>query len=269
VCEQPKWVRMWITVQGPRGVQPRSKLSETSEWNRRPRIGSRHVDMGEAFPFGEWSGTLRHMNDAQIKTRDDLEQGLAALITLEPRFGFVAHLAEPVPLRLRGDGFPALLDIILGQQISVASAAGVRRRLEAAGATTAKGVRSYDEAGLRALGLTRQKAHYIHLLAHTPFDYAALRDLPNDAVIQCLTALKGIGPWSAEIYAMFALGRTDVIAAGDLAIQEATRQLFSLPARPDTAQMREIAQAWAPWRSVAARALWAYYQDTTSREGIG
>ncbi|MBB5515647.1 DNA-3-methyladenine glycosylase II [Rubricella aquisinus] len=209
------------------------------------------------------------MDEPLIRHRADLDQALVALIAIEPRFAFVRQLAEPVPLRLREDGFPALLNIILGQQISVASAASVWRRLDAAGATTEAGVQRYDEPGLRALGLTRQKAHYINLLAHAEFDYTALRHLPSAEVIHRLTRLKGIGPWTAEIYAMFCLGRADVIAAGDLAIQEATRQLFGLSARPDTHEMRAIAQDWSPWRSVAARALWAYYQDMTTREGIG
>ncbi|AMY69128.1 DNA-3-methyladenine glycosylase II, putative [Frigidibacter mobilis] len=87
-------------------------------------------------------------------------------------------------------------------------------------------------------------------------------------MIARLVALPGIGPWSAEIYAMFSLGRADVFAPGDLALQEAARLLFDLPGRPSAGELRSLAAAWSPWRAVAARALWAYYRMARHREGI-
>jgi len=87
-------------------------------------------------------------------------------------------------------------------------------------------------------------------------------------VIARLVALPGIGPWTAEIYAMFSLGRADVFAPGDLALQEAARLLFALPERPSAGQLRKMAEAWSPWRAVAARALWAYYRIARHREGL-
>lgn len=209
------------------------------------------------------------MTERIIQTTADLDEGMAYLIGIEPRFSVIDTTYDPLPLRLRGDGFPAILSAILGQQISVAAAAGIWARLQAADAVTEEGVRQYDEAGLRALGLTRQKAGYIHGIAQARVDYMALRTLPTSDVIRDLTALKGIGPWTAEIYTMFSLGRIDVMPAGDLAIQEAARVLFDLPTRPDAKQMRSMAAPWTPWRSVAARALWHYYKHLKSREGIG
>ena len=92
--------------------------------------------------------------------------------------------------------------------------------------------------------------------------------MPNEQVIATLVAVPGIGAWTAEIYAMFALGRADVFAPGDLALQEAARILFDLPERPGERAFRQMAEAWSPWRAVAARTLWAYYRVAKTREGI-
>ena len=124
------------------------------------------------------------------------------------------------------------------------------------------------EEELRAAGLSRQKAGYALALAHSPVDFDALRQMPDEAVIADLVAVKGIGRWTAEIYAMFALGRADVFAPNDLALQEAARHLFGLDARPKEAELRAMALAWSPWRAVAARILFAYYHVVKSREGI-
>ena len=99
-------------------------------------------------------------------------------------------------------------------------------------------------------------------------DFAALRSAPYAEVMAVLTAVPGIGQWTAEIYAMFALGRADVFAPGDLALQEAARLLFGMEARPSERALRGMAQDWAPWRAVAARLLWAYYRVAKEREGI-
>ena len=121
---------------------------------------------------------------------------------------------------------------------------------------------------LRAVGLSRQKFIYARELALADIDYIALRDMSDEAVIKTLVAVKGIGPWTAEVYAMFSLGRADVFAPGDLAMQEAARSLYDLPERPKEKAFREMADAWAPWRAVAARLLWAYYAYEKDRDGI-
>ena len=104
--------------------------------------------------------------------------------------------------------------------------------------------------------------------AEAGIDYDALARLPDDAVIATLVAVPGIGHWTAEIYAMFSLGRADVFAHGDLALQEGVRLLFDLPERPKDRALRQMAEGWRPWRSVAARLLWAYYRVDKQREGI-
>ena len=105
-------------------------------------------------------------------------------------------------------------------------------------------------------------------LAEADIDFSALRDVSDGDVIKTLIQVQGIGAWTAEIYAMFSLGRADVFAPGDLALQEAARILFDLPERPKERELRKMAEAWSPWRSVAARLLFSYYHVAKSREGI-
>ena len=195
-------------------------------------------------------------------------EGAAWLANRDPRFGAALATLGPLPLRLRDDGFPALVSAICGQQVSVASANAIFARLDDAGMTDPRSVASASEEELRALGLSRPKARYVKALAAADIDYAALRTLPTDNVIATLVAVPGIGIWTAEIYAMFSLGRADVIAPADLALQEGARLLFDLPARPTDRALRAMAEDWSPWRSVAARLLWAYYAMHKQREGI-
>jgi len=160
------------------------------------------------------------------------------------------------------------LRAIVGQQVSVASARAIWARLEAAGLTEAAAMAAASDESLRAAGLSRQKARYGRALAAAGIDFCALRARPDAEVVATLVAVPGIGVWTAEIYAMFALGRADVFAPGDLALQEAARMLFDLPARPSERSLRAMAADWSPWRSVAARILWAYYRVAREREGI-
>ncbi len=104
-------------------------------------------------------------------------------------------------------------------------------------------------------------------MADARINYTALRDAPSDVVIATLTEVPGIGVWTAEIYAMFSLGRADVFAPGDLALREASRLLFELPDRPSERVLRQMAEGWSPWRAVAARLLWAYYKTAKQRDG--
>jgi DNA-3-methyladenine glycosylase II len=202
-----------------------------------------------------------------IETDACVAEGADWLAVREPRFAAALALCGPLPLRRRPDGFAALADAILGQQVSLASARAIAARMQAAGLTGEDEIAAASDAGLRAAGLSRQKARYLKALAMARLDYAALRLAPDDQVIATLTALPGIGQWTAEIYAMFALGRADILAAGDLALQEAARLLFDLPARPGAQDLRAMAADWSPWRGVAARLLWAYYRQTKGREG--
>ncbi|MBL4805889.1 MAG: DNA-3-methyladenine glycosylase 2 family protein [Rhodobacteraceae bacterium] len=202
------------------------------------------------------------LNDA------DVAEGAAWLSERFPKFAYALTLTGLPPLRLKDDGFTALLSAIVSQQISVAAARGIWGRLEAAGAIVPEVILAMEHDDLRGLGLSNQKAVYAKALAERGIDFAGLRGQRTDMVVRELTAVKGIGIWTAEVYAMFSLGRADVFASGDLALQEAAKVLFDLDARPKERALREMAEAWSPWRSVAARILWAYYHVDKKREGI-
>jgi DNA-3-methyladenine glycosylase II len=156
----------------------------------------------------------------------------------------------------------------VSQQVSVAAADAIWARLKAAGLTAPRRILAASDEDLRACGLSRQKIRYARALAAARLPYPALRAAPTDEVIATLVAVPGVGRWTAEIYAMFSLGRADVICPGDLALQEAARMLFGLEARPSEGALRALAEPWSPWRGVAARLLWAYYRVAKEREGI-
>lgn len=203
-----------------------------------------------------------------IKDDSCVAEGAAWLAAHEPRFAGALRQTGPLPLRLKADGFSELLFAIMGQQVSTASAAAINGRLCEAGLITPDAVAAAGEDALRACGLSRQKIRYAQALAQAGIDFDLLRGAPTGNVIKTLTAVPGIGPWTAEIYAMFSLGHADLFAPGDLALQEAARLLFDLPDRPKEKELRQMALAWSPWQSVAARILWAYYRVSKDREGI-
>jgi DNA-3-methyladenine glycosylase II len=203
-----------------------------------------------------------------IETLDDVEEGARWLAALEPRFALALELTGELPLRRREDGFATLFAAIVSQQVSTAAASAIWARLEALGATSPEGVAAARDEALRQAGLSRQKIAYGRELATSGVDFAALRAMPDAEVVAALVRLKGIGVWTAEIYAMFSLGRADVFAPGDLALQEAARLLFELPERPGEKALRAMSLAWSPWRAVAARLLWAYYRVANRREGV-
>ena len=206
-------------------------------------------------------GRLIHSHDCVAEGADWLRQH-------DPRFGYALDMTGPLPLRLRKDGFPALLDAIVSQQVSVAAADAIWGRLKAAGLTGPRKITWASDEDLRACGLSRQKIRYARELASSGIKFPALRDMPTDDVIARLVEVPGIGKWTAEIYAMFSLGRADVFAPGDLALQESVRLLFELDERPSEKALRAMAEEWSPWRGVAARLLWAYYHVAKKREGI-
>lgn len=197
-----------------------------------------------------------------------IAEGADHLAATEPAFARALARTGPLPMRLRDDGFTALLSAIVSQQVSVAAADAIWAKVEAAGMTDPARIAAADDDTLRACGLSRQKARYARALALADLPYAKLRTRPSEDVVTTLTAVPGIGRWTAEIYTMFSLGRADIFAPGDLALQEATRLLFELDVRPTERIMREMSHDWSPWRGVAARLLWAYYHVEKEREGI-
>jgi DNA-3-methyladenine glycosylase II len=203
-----------------------------------------------------------------IVSDECVAEGAAFLAVMEPRFADVLDRIGPLPLRLRNDGFNALLNAIVGQQISVAAARSIWARLEVADMVDEERIAASSVEELRRLGLSKPKARYAYELAISQFDYNGLRNESNENVIKKLTSILGIGRWSADIYAMFSLGRADVFATGDLALQEGARMLFDLDARPTAKELEVLVAKYSPWRSVAARLLWAYYAEMKSREGL-
>lgn len=197
-----------------------------------------------------------------------VSEGANWLAAQEPRFAEALALVGPLPLRRKPDGFAQLLSAIVSQQVSVASANAIWARMKAARLTGPRKITWASDDDLRAVGLSRQKIRYARALSDARIDYKGLRELPNSEVVATLVQVPGIGVWTAEIYAMFSLGRADVFAPGDLALQEAARVLFELNQRPNERTLRQMAEDWSPWRSVAARILWAYYHVAKDREGI-
>ena len=207
-------------------------------------------------------------NERIIKAPTCVAEGAQWLAKAEPRFAAALKLSGALPLRRRPDGFAQLLNAIVSQQVSVAAANAIWGRMRDARLTGPRKIKWASDETLNAAGLSRQKIRYARALADARINYNALRDDPSDVVIATLTEVPGIGVWTAEIYAMFSLGRADVFAPGDLALQEASRLLFELPDRPSERVLRQMAEGWSPWRAVAARLLWAYYKIAKQRDGI-
>ena len=207
-------------------------------------------------------------NERIIKAPTCVAEGAQWLAKAEPRFAEALKLSGALPLRRRPDGFAQLLSAIVSQQVSVAAANAIWGRMRDARLTGPRKIKWASDETLNAAGLSRQKIRYARALADARINYNALRDDPSDVVIATLTEVPGIGVWTAEIYAMFSLGRADVFAPGDLALQEASRLLFELPDRPSERVLRQMAEGWSPWRAVAARLLWAYYKIAKQRDGI-
>ena len=197
-----------------------------------------------------------------------MAEGAAYLAEIDARFADALLLTGPLPLRRRKNGFGALMEVIVGQQVSVASAEAILARMKTAELAGPRKISRVSDQRLRDCGLSRQKIRYIKALASSGIRYSTLRGIDSAKVIGILTQVPGIGNWTAEVYVMFALGRADVFAPGDLALQEAARILFDLPDRPSEKALRDMAEVWSPWRSVAARLLWAYYRVAKAREGI-
>ncbi len=202
-----------------------------------------------------------------IEGPQDIAEGLAALGRAEPRFAAAAARVGPLPLRREPGGFCGMLRTVTAQQVSTAAAAAIWARLVAAGAGSEAGIMALDDAALRACGLSGQKIRYARALAAAGIDWEAIAAAPEAEAVATLTAVPGVGRWTAEIYLMFCVGRADVFAPGDLALQEGARMLFDLPERPKPAALAAMSGAWSPWRAVAARLLWAYYGAEKRREG--
>ena len=208
------------------------------------------------------------MEERIITSQECISEGLVALNKLEPKFRQAINAIDEIPLRRTSGGFDRLLSTIVSQQLSVAAADAIWKKIELAGLNQINKIKKVSDQDLRQVGLSKQKVRYVRSLANAKINYDALKAMPTSEVISELTQVSGVGNWTAEIYAMFSLGRADVFAPGDLALQEATRLLFNLPERPSEKELRVMAKEWSPWQAVAARLLWSYYNDQKKREGI-
>jgi DNA-3-methyladenine glycosylase II len=207
-----------------------------------------------------------------LETDVVLKRGLTALTKADPVMARLAAEGATPQLRKRPPGFEGLAWIVVGQQVSTASAAAIWGRLRAIlePATPQRFLELPDES-LRAAGLSAGKVRTLRTVAtdiiegRLPLD--GLGDVPADEAHSLLTQVKGIGPWTADVYLLFCLGHPDAFPSGDLAVQEAARLAYGLEQRPDAKALNVLAERWRPWRGVAAKVLWAYYRVAKAREG--
>jgi DNA-3-methyladenine glycosylase II len=224
------------------------------------------------------SSLVKPANDKEtmtthIHTDADLDEAIAALIKRDPRWKQVLARAGKPPLRRRPGGFAGLAQIIMGQQVSTASAAAIYGRLIAiADPFDHRAVLRARKERLLRVGLSNAKVKTLKEIAKAieakRIDLDALAGMPADAAHAALVALHGIGPWTADIYLLTCIGHIDAWPAGDLALQEAARIAFGLPHRPTSKDMGPLAEGWRPYRAVAARLLWTYYRAMKNREGL-
>ena len=187
-----------------------------------------------------------------------------ALAGMDPRLEAVHRMTPPMAWRLRTGGFEGLFRMIVEQQVSVAAAASIWRRVgEGLGEITPERVLSLEVDHLRTFGLSGQKARYGHEIARAHvehrIDFDHLERLDDAEAIASLTAIKGVGRWTAETFLMFCEGRVDVFPAGDVALQEAWRWADGQEARLKERDFYAVAERWQPYRSVAAQMLWSWY----------
>ena len=194
----------------------------------------------------------------------DVAEGLAELRRIDPRLAPVIELAGAVPLRRRAPGFEGLARVIVAQQVSAQAATSIWNRFEATvgGVPTPALIARFDDETLRGAGLSAAKVRTLRAVSQaceTGLDLGALADLAAAEATEKLIVIKGIGPWTAEVFLLFCAGHPDVWPGGDLALKAAVGDALALAGRPEEKLCREIAAAWSPWRGVAARLFWAFY----------
>jgi len=199
-----------------------------------------------------------------ISSDADLRAAVRALKRKCEHMRLIHAAAGDPPLRRHQPGFEGLARIIVGQQLSIASAEAIWGRLKlAVEPMSPQAFIALDDDALRKAGLSRGKVRTLRAVSFAIADGLDLDELqtaPETVVHETLTALPGIGPWSADIYLLFCLGRADAFAPGDLALQTAAARAMNLVERPSRDDLNAIAERWRPWRGVAAHMLWAYYK---------
>ena len=198
---------------------------------------------------------------------------LAALVAKDSRLASVAERAGPFELRVVPRGFAGMARIVCGQQLSVASARAIWSRFERLpGALEAGSYLGLEEAAVRAVGFSAGKYRTLRALAEAvqagAIDFEALHGMPAADAIGTLTKVKGIGPWTAELYLLFSAAHPDIFPVGDLALRKAVGHGLGLPAAPSQQQLSEISLAWAPHRGTAALLFWRYFAALRDRDGV-
>lgn len=204
------------------------------------------------------------MTWGKLDSADALARHLRALLKRDARLKAVYKTAGPFEIRKTDPGFAGLAKVICGQQLSVASARAIWSRFETLeGALDPEGYLRLSEEAVRSAGLSIGKFRTVRAVAEAVaegrLDLGTLELLPRDEAVGTLCNIKGIGPWTAEIYLMFCAGHPDIFPAGDLALQKAVGHAFALDPRPAGKALEAIAEAWAPHRATAALLFWRYY----------
>ena len=213
------------------------------------------------------------LNIARIQSQDNLQAGVDAFVSAFPQMQPMVDALPEIPLRARAPGFEGLAEIITAQQVSKASAQAIFERTKALiDPFTPNSVLNAGNDPLIDAGQSRAKQVALIGLAKAVvedgLDLEGLCDLDADDAIARLTALKGIGPWSAEVYLLFCAGHTDIFPAGDVALQHVVGEVCGLPNKPDTKLTRSLATKWAPLRGIAARIFYAHYARIRNRSAI-
>ena len=209
----------------------------------------------------------------RLDSAEGLARHLEILLRQDKRLAEVARKAGPFEIRLQPGGFAGLAKVICGQQLSVASARAIWGRFaEIDGALDPARYLTLSEETVRGAGFSLFKFKTVGVIAEAvvsgALDFDRLETLSAEDAVAELTALKGIGPWTAEIYLMFCSGHPDVFPSGDLALQKAVQHALGLDAQPTSKQLISIAEAWSPHRHAAALLFWRYYAKAKQREGV-
>ncbi|TVP65251.1 MAG: DNA-3-methyladenine glycosylase 2 family protein [Nodularia sp. (in: Bacteria)] len=206
-------------------------------------------------------------------TTESFTYALEVLANIDSDLACILETLGNPPRWERESGFPTLLRIILEQQVSLAAANAVFKRLSGVVLSlTPENFLQLGDGQLQEIGFSRQKMRYCRELADAiltgQLDFAQLETMDETAIRTELKRIKGIGDWTVDIYLLMALKRPDVFPKGDLGIAVALQNIKELPTRPTPAQIEVIAQNWRPWRAVATRILWHYYLSNAKRKSV-
>lgn len=199
--------------------------------------------------------------------QERLERGITYLSEIDPALKQIVNKYGNPPMWSREQGFSTLIHIILEQQVSLASAKAAFIKLnDAAGELTPKRFLEFTDAELRSFGFSRQKAKYGRALSESilkgELNLEELEKDSDETVRKKLINIKGIGPWTANIYLLMALLRPDIWPPGDIALEKAAQKICNLPEKPNAEELSKRAEDWKPWRAVAARIIWHYYLES-------